>query len=1066
MLAGIAPAQEASAPPAPAGAPAAPGSPAAFTGQIDSYFGLRVGRVELRGMGEGPAQERMRSLLVQEVNAPLDRLKVRRSLQALYATGMFSDLQVEAEREPQGEVTLVFSARPNYFFGAVEVEGAPRRPAAYQLVNAARLPLGELYAREKIDAAVHNLRAVMEDNGYYQAQIADHEQFHPDTQQVDLSFRLVPQVRARVGDVVIEGQPGYSVRTLQRLTGLEPGKPATEPRLTKGLQKLRRKYQKHGRLQAEVAIKDRVYRAPQNRLDYRLEVNQGPVVDIVVSGAHLRRGQLKKLAPVFQEGTVDDDLLNEGARNLRDYFQTRGFFSVRVSYERQTQAAGQKLKVVYHADPGIRQKLVAIHLEGNKTFDAGLIRECMQIKPAGSHSGHGFYSESLLNRDVEAIKDTLYRANGFSQVKIEPLITGGYQGNPGHMLVTLHIDEGPQILAGKVEISGNNSFSLSMLESRLAQEGAGLMTVSGQPFSEANVAQDRDMLMGFYFNHGYPDVQVDVASRPAAAGANRMDVAFTIHEGTRVLVNQVLISGLNYTRPSTIREDLRLRSDIPLSQSDMLETQRSLYDLGLFNQVDMAVQDAQGVFGYKNVLFQLQEAKRWTFNYGIGFEFQTGGEPTNEINSAPAPGITLPKNTIPASSISFGVSPQGGIELGPNAAFEVTRINFRGRDDTISLKAQVGNLEKRVLVSYLAPHWIERQGLHFTFSALYDDSRDVLTFASKRLEGSAQAEQVLTRRGDGQPVSTLLIRYSYRRVTVNADTLAISPPLIPLLSKPDLVGMPSFTYVRDKRDNVLDAHEGNYTTLDFGVSAKVFGSGSVSGTAEQLANGTFTPTGTAANFTRLMAQNSTYAPVWKDPHNAGHAIVFARTTRIGSENVIGTAGLTLPLPERFFAGGADADRGFAFNQAGPRDLTTGFPVGGNAIFLNTFEFRFPPLSLPLAGENIGFVLFHDLGNVFQTGTEMLHAFSHWEQPARPVCRQPGEAQNCRFDYMSQALGTGVRYHTPIGPLRADVSYNLNPPSFPYYVCPVGADCGNPSVLIFQHATLRHFNFVFSIGQSF
>jgi outer membrane protein assembly factor BamA len=1069
VLAGLALAQRSSPLPAPV-ASATDGSQAApaAVGGIDAYLGLRVRQIQFRGgLGEA-AQQRMRQLIQQRENEPLDRGKLRRSLHALYATGRFADLQVEAERAAQGEVLLVFSARPNFFVGDVEVEGAPRRPAAHQLVSAAKLQLGELYTRDKVDTAVRNLQTVMTDNGYYQAQIQPREQFHPETQQVDISFQLNPGGHARIGEVTIEGQSGYSDHQIEGTTGFQTGRPVTGQRMTKGLQKLRRKYQKQGRLEAQVAVKEQVYHPALNRVNYQLQINRGPLVDIQVDGVRIGHGKLKALVPIFQEGTVDDDLLNEGLRNLRDYFQTQGYFDVRLNWEQQTAADGSRLDVVYHVDLGGKHKLVAIRIDGNKAFDTDLIRERMQIKPAGKLFSHGRYSESLLNRDVELIQATLYKANGFSHARIERVVTDNYQGGQGHILVTLRIDEGPQVTVNRVTLSGNRSFDRSTLDTRLANQGAGLVTLAGQPFSEANVAQDRDVLMGFYFNNGFPDVQVDAAAAPAGNDPNRMDVAFTVREGERVLVDQVLISGLNYTHPYVIQRVLGVHPDMPLSQLGMLESQRSLYDLGLFNQVDMAVQNPGGSTGYKNVLFQIQEAKRWTFNYGFGFELQTAGQPLDVINSAPAPGITLPKNTVPASGISFTSNPQSSTDFSPSVGFELTRINFRGRDDTVSLKTHLSNLQKRALFTYSAPHWIDREGLRFTFSGLYDDSRDVRTFASQRLEGAAQAEQVITHRSDGQPITSLLFRYSYRRVKVDASTLAISAPLIPLLSKPVLLGMPSFTYIRDHRDNVLDPRRGTYTTFDLGISAKAFGSGSVNGTAGLLSNGVLTPSGTAANFTRLGAQNSNYAVIWRNPHVADRGIVLAHTTRIGTENVLGAgaSGLTIPLPERFFAGGTSFDRGFALNQAGPRDLTTGFPLGGSAIFLNSFELRFPPPTLPLLGDNVAFVLFHDLGNVFQSGTDMIHSFSRWQQPNRLACGEASEYQTCRFDYMSQALGTGVRYKTPIGPIRGDVSYNLNPPSFPYFVCPVGANCSDPNVLIFQHGTLRHFNFIFSIGQSF
>jgi outer membrane protein assembly factor BamA len=184
----------------------------------------------------------------------------------------------------------------------------------------------------------------------------------------------------------------------------------------------------------------------------------------------------------------------------------------------------------------------------------------------------------------------------------------------------------------------------------------------------------------------------------------------------------------------------------------------------------------------------------------------------------------------------------------------------------------------------------------------------------------------------------------------------------------------------------------------------------------------------------------------------------------------------VPLPERFFAGGTQSHRGFALNQAGPRDLFTGFPLGGNAVLVNQVELRMPPLALPFAGDNLNFVLFHDFGNVFESGQDMVKSLFRWYQPRREACSSEVNHLQCDFNYISHAAGIGARYRTPIGPVRIDASYNFNPPAFPFYVqCPstppTGSNAGPcatlpPSALIFQSGTLRHFNFFFSIGQTF
>ena len=94
---------------------------------------------------------RLLDLIPQKVGAPLEREKVRESIQALHATGRFADIQAEAERTSDGQVELTFRMRANFFVGEIFVTGAPNPPAANQIVNASKLQLGELFTREKLE---------------------------------------------------------------------------------------------------------------------------------------------------------------------------------------------------------------------------------------------------------------------------------------------------------------------------------------------------------------------------------------------------------------------------------------------------------------------------------------------------------------------------------------------------------------------------------------------------------------------------------------------------------------------------------------------------------------------------------------------------------------------------------------------------------------------------------------------------------------------------------------------------------------------------------------------------
>ena len=999
-----------------------------------SYQGLVVAEIHFPDARSDADQRRLLQLIPQHTGVPLDRELVRQSIRKLHATGRFADIRVEAERTNNGQVSLSFFNTVNYFVGEVNVEGVPGRPTASQVVNASKFQLGELFTQEKLDHARTNISRLMQENGYYRSAVTDEERNDPDKQQISILFRISPGPHAKVGRVIVTGDSGYSQGQIQDIAKMHPGDQVSVQRASNALDRLRKRYQKQNRLLAQVSIAAQIYRAEANAVDYRLEITPGPRVEIATEGFKIRRRVLKRNVPVFEENAVDDDLLNEGRRNLLNYLQSRGYFAAKVGLKKHSDPDGNELQIMYVIEPGARHKLVRIEITGNKYFLTEQLRSRMQVQPAGRLFENGRYSQGLLDNDIRSLEN-LYRSNGFQQLKITSNVTDDYEGHENALAIQLAVDEGPQTLVGAFRMDGNQTFSASQLQ-------AEINTAPGQPYSEYNIAQDRDNLLNYYFNHGFPHATFEAAAKPTADQPNHMDVTFIIHEGDRVFVDQVYVSGLNYTRPYVVQRELQVKSGAPLSQIDVLQTQQHLYDLGIFSQVNTAVQNPEGTEPEKNVLIDTKEAKRYTFTYGIGLEFQTG-QPS-AVGSNQALGQT-------------GVSPR--------VSLDVTRLNFRGRNHSITFKADVGSLQQRGLISYTAPRWFNSQNWTLAFTAFYDNTLDVTTFTSQRLEGSVQAEQILSK------ASRLAYRFTYRRV--KATDIQISPAEIPLLSLPVRVGEPGFSYIRNKRDNDLESTKGSYTTVDAGVASSYFGS--------------------EADFSRILTQNSTYHAFGKN-RPADKKFVFARSLRVGVENSFGNTVIlppgqacpdptqtncpnatVIPLAERFLSGGGNSHRGFGLNQAGPRDPVTGFPLGGSALFLNNAELRFPPISLPYVQDNLSLALFWDAGNVFSDGQDMLNNLLRWRQKDPELCLQASTASQCDFSYLSHAIGVGVHYKTPIGPVRFDFGYNLNPPAFPSCQAVPGSSgeaaspyCTKaaPTLPYFvpQHAS--HFNVYFSIGQTF
>ncbi len=133
------------------------------------YEGKTVRTIDISGVDQH-SRDHLLQLLPQKAETPLDRDHVRDSIRLLYGTGRFADIQ--AEVAPSGDaVNLTFATSPNFFVGAVNVEGAPSRPNANQIVNSAKLQLGELYNRDKLNRALENIRQLLQENGYYRARV-------------------------------------------------------------------------------------------------------------------------------------------------------------------------------------------------------------------------------------------------------------------------------------------------------------------------------------------------------------------------------------------------------------------------------------------------------------------------------------------------------------------------------------------------------------------------------------------------------------------------------------------------------------------------------------------------------------------------------------------------------------------------------------------------------------------------------------------------------------------------------------------------------------------------------
>src|SRR5690242_2865102 len=318
---------------------------------MSSLQGLTVQEIRFPDLS-AKDQDRLRALIPIKEGSPLDRDAIRHSMEALYATRRFADISAQAERTSSGSVALAFVTSPNYFVGAVNVEGNPNRPNANQITNASKLQLGELFTTEKLDRALQNIKRLMEENGFYKSTVTVDQKHDLESQQAFVTFVVHPGAQAEVGAVNVSGAPGYSVEKAEDVAKMHPGDLVTVARVSNALDRLRKKFVKQDRLLAQVSIASRDYRPEKNAVDFTFDFEPGPKVQILTEGYKIGHSALKRNVPVYEENAVDDDLLNEGRRNLLNYMQALGFFEAKVGIIKREINGNDEFHVIYTIDPG------------------------------------------------------------------------------------------------------------------------------------------------------------------------------------------------------------------------------------------------------------------------------------------------------------------------------------------------------------------------------------------------------------------------------------------------------------------------------------------------------------------------------------------------------------------------------------------------------------------------------------------------------------------------------------------------------------------------------------------
>ncbi len=1029
----------------------------------------RIDKIEIN-LGNGAASsavETLRQKVVDSVGTAYATSKVRDSIQDLYNTTKIASVTVAASLNSEGGVVLsyVIKRKPEVEKVSIEIGNGTGDEITEQdlLFKLNLLAPGTFFTQQTLQENGDQVLDYLRGRGFYKSEVSFVQKPTDRDNTVGVVFKVTPNEQAKLEKFAINIE-GLKAPIPSELLRLKPGEYYSRSKQDNDIEKIKSYLQKLDFVAPELAEPRTSYDSDKNTISIELNGKVGPIVKItgVADKSKVSDSVLTQNIPIKREGSIDYSAIVEGERRLENYFQEKGFFFADVTPTcsvippisdtgtlptiNGTTAVcstlggadlnGRTVNVQYNVNKNRKLKLVSIRITGTDLLPIEEIRPVLESQEANILGvipifgyGNGYTSLAILERDSATIT-SLMNELGYRSAQVH--VNQGVTPDGDNLIISFAVEEGPPSVVEAVDIIGNKAFSEDELKAQLP-------TMAGANFSRARVRNGVKKLREFYSNRGYYDARVTYSITEPGASGNRSPVKIEFkveNEGQRVVINRVLVTGNEQTKPSAILKASTFQSGDFLRATDVYSSEQNLYGTDAFDRVEIKPEPA-------------------------------GNKPNGDRLSD----VIINVNEQPPRLLTYG----GGYstDLGLNGFFDIRHVNLMGNLWQGGARTRWSQRQQLVQLDLIEPRFLRDGGRRFTpltISAQYQRDSTVTRFfrsafdkgtfgvvqridangnpidefgtktgspTINRLSFSVETSRTLSRKNR----SIVFMRYRFEDVRLaNVGSLLIKD-----LLEPDArvrISGPAVTFVRDTRENcskkfsllqmiatgepdqgcrynASDPTRGDYLTVEYNLSVPQLG-----------ANRGFQKFQASYNlyYTFPGVKNTTLAA----RAVLGLASVYSSPNSLINPQLPDLTGI-LPISERFFAGGSTTLRGFDTEEAGPRVVIVPqgtfldsnrkpvsispftIPFGGNALAIVNLEARIPLTA------SIRAVPFYDGGNVFRRVGEI---FNPPNAPVNDVVKQ-----NLRALW-SHTAGLGLRLKTPIGgEFAVDYGYLFNPPRF-------------------------------------
>jgi outer membrane protein insertion porin family len=713
----------------------------------------------------------------------------------------------------------------------------------------------------------------------------------------------------------------------------------------------------------------------------RFIVRERPnIKDVSYEGnSEIENDKLNEAVEVKPNTILSLPAVRRSVQKIKDAYAEKGFFLADVDYRLEAQRENEvvvKFKVTEHQPVTVRR----VTFIGNDHVSDAELRDQMQTGNGGllAFGSGGPYRQDVFERDVLMLS-ALYYDKGYLSVQI---------GTPRVMLtqdregidIAIVIHEGPRFKIRQLRVYERNpadpSKEIEPLGGRRALQQM-IGAHSGDYFNRAQLIKDLQAVRTLYRDAGFASVEADPETELDPVHSE-VDIVVPIKRGPPVRIERIEVKGNTKTRDKVIRREMEIQEGQLFSETGIENSKRRITALGYFDRVDVSTQEGSAP-DRLTVNVEVTEKSTGTFQVGAGF-----------------------------SSIESFI-----------ATAQVQQANLFGNGQALALQAQVSGLRQLVTLRLFEPYFLDSDWN--ASLELYDTLYVFPNFARRSAGGSLTFGYALiqpwlrlslTATAEWDSVDTSAQSTFFGTSTPGFTAAFQSLPLANLFNSGRVFSLrPTITY--DNRDNRLFPSSGIYLQLSTELASEAFGS--------------------EFNYLRHRFTGRFYYPLGGQvPGKPGSGFVLKLNTEWGLITSPDPQGV--PIFQRYFLGGILDVRGFFLRSIGPRlpltstrdpnatPIPNGATIGGNMQAYENLELEFPILD----AVGIRGVVFFDAGNTWNLEDQFCKTTPapQFDKVVQPCFSFPSS-----LGYLRTSTGFGIRWFSPLGPLRFEWGFPLKPLPF-------------------------------------